>query len=280
MSFQFLVVPQWQGSSSTRALLLQDGAEAIKSDLPASNTKQVQVPIGAGESLGTGIRRFSAIQSVRDKFAEQLAEITEPVITIGGDCGCELAAIEHAMRRHPGRLALVWIDAHPDLNSPENSPSGAFHGMVLRAILDDIGPLSIQTPLETPKVVLVGVRSFDDAELEWAEAHQLARLEVEQFSATNLIELLSRTGCSSVYLHIDLDVLDPSEFNSVSFPEPFGLRVQDLIETIREVRRNFELAGAGICEFAPPDSSAAEGDLPTILRIIGALTSKVDKSPN
>ncbi|MGN6126684.1 MAG: arginase family protein, partial [Humibacter sp.] len=58
---RFLIVPQWQGSSSSRAMQLIDGATAIAGDLPASATTFVDVPMEAGESLGTGVHRLSSI---------------------------------------------------------------------------------------------------------------------------------------------------------------------------------------------------------------------------
>ena len=73
---------------------------------------------------------------------------------------------------------------------------------------------------------------------------------------------------------IDLDVLDPSEFEGLDSPVPFGLSASTLVELIRAVRVEFELAGAGITEFAPSSPANATTDLPTILRIIGALTAK------
>ncbi|RIJ25759.1 arginase family protein, partial [Clavibacter michiganensis subsp. insidiosus] len=58
MPASFVVVPQWQGSGSSRAMRLADGAEAIRGDLPASATHVVDVPVEAGESLGTGVLRY------------------------------------------------------------------------------------------------------------------------------------------------------------------------------------------------------------------------------
>ena len=115
---RFLVVPQWQGSPSSRAMHLIDGAEAIAGDLPRAATTRVEVPPSAGESLGTGIRRFSALAGVQAAMAESLASspAEEPVIVIGGDCGVAVPAIAHAAGRHD--LAVVWFDAHADLHDP------------------------------------------------------------------------------------------------------------------------------------------------------------------
>lgn len=276
MPTTFLVVPQWQGSGSTRALQLQDGAEAVRGDLPASRTVVVDVPFGAGEGLGSGVRRLTSIQAVRDQVAEALAELAHPdvVVTIGGDCGIDLAPIERANTAHPDDLAVVWLDAHADLNTPESSPSGAFHGMVLRTIAGDGFPSLVpDAPVPSSRIVLAGTRSLDEPEAQWIGEHGIRILPPAELTPEALGAAIEATGASAVYLHIDLDVLDPAEFASLGYPEPFGVTVSSLLDAIRAVTARFELAGASICEFAPSSPEAASDDLPTILRIIGALTT-------
>lgn len=279
MAITYLVVPQWQGSGSTRALQLQDGAMAILGDLPPSRTVSIGVPLGAGEGLGSGVRRLSSLQVVRDRMAEVLAGIPDAatpdvVVAIGGDCGIDLATVQHAHAAHPGDLAVVWLDAHPDLNTPESSPSGAFHGMVLRTILGEGFPSLVpDDPVPVGRVVLAGTRAFDEAEAAWVAEQGIRVLPPDELTADTLVAAIEGTGASAVYLHIDLDVLDPAEFSSLGYPEPFGVTTATLLESIRAVRGRFELAGAAICEFAPATPEAASDDLPTILRIIGALSS-------
>jgi arginase len=276
----FVVVPQWQGSGSSRAMRLADGAEAIRGDLPASATRVVEVPVEAGESLGTGIDRFASLLAVRTRQAAALeaasATATGPLVTVGGDCGVELASIAHAARAHPG-LAVVWLDAHADLNTPASSPSGAFHGMVLRAVLGE-GVDGLVLPVGTvtaDRVVLAGVRALDDAESDHADAQGIARLGVDAVGPEALVAAVRATGASDVYVHVDLDVLDPGGMSGVGYPEPFGLEVQAVTESIKALRRSFGLAGAGVTEFAPSSPGAAVEDMGTILRIIGALTGPV-----
>lgn len=274
MTLQFLVSAQWQGSGSTRALHLSDGANAIRGDLPASNTTVIDIPLGAGESLGSGVSRLSTIQAVRDRMAEALVKSRGTVVAIGGDCGIELAPVAHAHSAHPDDLALVWFDAHPDVNTPESSPSGAFHGMVLRSIFGEGFPsLALENPLPVSHVILAGTRALDEPEAEWVADRGIQVLRPEALTPDALVSALRATGAQHVYLHIDLDVLDPAEFSSLDFPEPFGVSLTTLLETIRAVTAEFTLAGAGICEFAPPTPDAAVDDLPSILRIVGALTA-------
>ena len=250
---------------------LVDGAEAIRGDLPSASTRVVDIPLEAGDSQGTGVHRLSSIAAVRDRLAETLALIDGPVITIGGDCGVELGAIGHLAGRD---VAVVWLDAHPDLNTPESSPSGAFNGMVLRTLLGD-GPATLvpATPLDPSRVVLVGTRAFDPDEDDYIAANAVRTLTADELSAEGLIAAVEATGATSVYIHIDLDVLDPADIAGLGYPEPFGVRASVLVESIRALVARFPLAGAGITVFAPASMDAAVDDMPTILRIVGALAS-------
>jgi len=247
---------------------LVDGALAIQGDLPASATTLIDVPLEAGDSRGTALPRLSSLEMVRDRQLAVLRELTSPAITIGGDCGVELAAVEHAMLRSPD-VAVLWFDAHPDLHTASSSASGAFTGMVLRALLGD-GELAPAVPLDPSRVILVGTRSVDDAEAEYLASSGITSVGLAD--AAQLVAAVAATGATSIYIHIDVDALDPAEFASKGDPVPFGFTVAELVALITAVRESFELVGAGITEFAPSSPETANDDLPTILRIIGALT--------
>ena len=250
---------------------LADGAEAIRGDLPASATHVVAVPSEAGTDEGSTVLRLSSLRQVRDAQLAALESISGLAITIGGDCGADLASVQHAAASNDA-MALVWIDAHADLNSPEESPSRAFHGMVLRTLLGD-GPEALLaiTPLSPQRVILAGTRSLDDGELAYIEAAGIPVIAPEALDIESLTAALSASGATSVYLHIDLDVLDPAEFGSVGYPEPFGVSLGRLLELIAAVKAALPLAGAAVTEFAPASPDAAADDIGSILRIIGAL---------
>jgi len=255
---------------------LLDGAEAIRGDLPASATREVEVPVEAGDSLETGIHRFSTLLLVRERMAIALRSVPDWALTIGGDCGVSLAAVEHAARQHPNDLAVVWLDAHPDLHTPETSPSGAFSGMVLRAIAGEgTDGLALDEASRVPleRVVIAGARDIDPAEEELMRVRGVTSFTVEQLDSPDaLVEAVARTGASQVYLHIDLDVLDPATLGGLADLYPFGLSVESLTALITALKARFGLAGATIASFAPVSPEDAIDDLPSILRIIGALT--------
>lgn len=271
----FLVVPQWQGSASSRAMRLVDGAEAIRGDLPSSATVTIEVPTEAGDTQDTGIRRYASVAATAERMREALVGRSEPVITIGGDCGVEFAAVGHAVRTAPGPVALLWLDAHPDASSPQTSPSGAFCGMVLSAVLGNgIGLLNAADDERVceERLVLAGVRSADPGELDRLLKRGARQLTVEALEPEALVAAIEATGAVSVYVHLDLDVLDPAELVGLFDPVPFGVPAARLVECLEAVRARFPLAGAGVTSFAPASPAAAVEDLSTILRLLGALS--------
>ena len=259
----FVVVPQWQGSPSSRAMRLAEGANALRGDLPPQATREVPVPLEAGDAQGTGIQRFSSLQLVRERLADTLRELDGPAVVIGGDCAVSDAAVRHAAERHP-EVALVWFDAQPDLNTPASSPSGASAGMVLRSLISE-------GPIAPTRVVLAGARSWDAEEERFAAAESIASLAADAVDGDALVAAVASTGADAVYLHVDLDVLDPAELRGLLDPEPFGVPAPALTAAIRALVERFPLAGATIASYAPTGPEDLADDGPTILRIIGAL---------
>lgn len=298
----FFVMPQWQGSASSRAMRLMEGAQLLRDDLPQSARVDVPVPLEAGDALGTPVARLSSLIRARDAARELLEKTAGTPIILGGDCASSLPGIEAAVRRHGSEnVAVLWCDAHPDLQHPSTSPSGAASGMALRhALGDGAEDLRSAHPITASRLLLVGTRDTDPEEAEELTRLGISPLRLREFEAHKALideipdqaastsaatdvatagerlagELLARaSGATHVYVHIDLDVLDPAEFASVHAPVPFGLQIVELTTMLRVVLAALPLAGASISEFAPGSASTADDDLPTVLRILGALTS-------
>jgi arginase len=266
VTLRFLLVPQWQGSPSPRAMRLAEGVAALRTDLPSSATTEIAVPLEAGDDQGTGIARYSSLRLVRDRITAALADVDGPAVIVGGDCAVSAAGIEAAVLRHPD-ACVVWFDAHPDLNSPDSSPSGAFSGMVLRAAID-------AGEIAASRVVLAGARSWDVGERAFADEVGLRSLTVDELAdAAALVDAVDATGADAVYLHIDLDVLDPADLDGLLDPEPFGLAAPALVAAIKALRARFPLAGASLSAYAPSaaDTEQAADDAATILRVVAAL---------
>ncbi len=267
---RFLVVPQWQGSPAARAMLLLDGAEAIAGDLPRAACTRIDVPVEAGDAQETGIRRFSALARVQGAVLEALAKDAEPALIVGGDCGVAVPGVAYAAARDSD-LAVLWFDAHADLHTVDTSPSGALGGMALRAATGD-GPLACGPVIEPGRIVLAGAREFDPAEAAWVDATGVTSLPASALADADAVaDAVVATGASAVYIHVDLDVLDPATMTGVGLPVPFGVQPSELTAAIAAVRARLPLAGSSIAGFAPASAAAAVDDLGTILRVLGAL---------
>ena len=177
----------------------------------------------------------------RDTLAEQSAALAaalpERPLVLGGCCCSHVGAVSGLAARG-GRLAVVWIDAHGDLNTPESSPSGNAWGMPLRMLLDD-GVVAAED------VALVGARNLDPPE--------------EQFMReTGIDDSIQRAlaGAEVVYVALDVDVLDPGEAD-VFMPEPDGASVDEIEATLRDVVTRARLAGMGVTGGVRADRNVA-----------------------
>jgi arginase len=215
------------------------------------------------------VRRLSALLRVRELVGEKMAtDADQQTVLIGGDCSVTVFALSALDLTD---TAVLWCDAHPDLNDPSTSPSGAFSGMALRAILGDgETQLALAPALPPERIVLLGARSIDESESD--PLSRLTTLASEDAQDADAVAAaIHATGAARVWVHIDVDVIDPAEFEGVSEAAPFGISTGALVSAIKRVRADFPLAGATISGFAPRSPADAVRDMGAILRLIGAV---------
>lgn len=263
----FVVVPQWQGSASSRAMRLIDGALAIAGDLPRSATTIVAAPEEAGDALGTGVRRLSALRAAARAHAEAARPATGRVVTIGGDAGVGTVAALHGAGEGS---AVLWLSAQPSLHDVESSPTGAYASMAARALVDPaIPPLGASTVLPATHVVIAGARDAAPAEIAAADALGVTLLPTVEIEP--IVAAISAARPSSLHIHVGVDVLDPAAIAGVTDPVPFGPDAAALIGAIRAARETAPAGSASLTGFSPATPDAAADDMGTLLRIIGAL---------
>jgi arginase family enzyme len=159
---------------------------------------------------------------------ELAAELPERPLVLGGCCCTHIGAIEALAARH-GRIGLLWLDAHGDLNTPQTSPSGNEWGMPLRTLLDT-------GAVRPENVALVGARNLDPPEEEFIAASGLG-LGPDAIAA-------ALDDTAGAYIAVDFDAFDESE--AVSFmPEPDGLRVAEVEQLLASVRERTSVLGLG-----------------------------------
>jgi arginase len=152
-------------------------------------------------------------------------------LILGGCCCSHVGAVEGLAARH-GHVAVLWLDAHGDLNTSETSPSGNEWGMPLRMLLD-------RGTVAAADVVVWGARNLDPPEVEFIAAAGIG---------DEPDHLLDRAA--AVYVALDCDVFDPEEL-AVFMPEPGGPSLGDLEQLLARVKESGKLVGLGLTGLAP-----------------------------
>jgi arginase len=176
--------------------------------------------------------------------------LPERPVVLGGCCCAHIGAIEGLATRFD-RLAVVWLDAHGDLNTPATSTSGNAWGMPLRMLLDS-GTISSED------TALVGARNLDPPEEEFIAANGI------HFGERYLAAALD--GADGVYVAFDGDVLDPAEEIASFMPEPGGLTLAETAAILKQVASKKPVAGIGLTGLAPDP-----GNAPALVRLCGAV---------
>jgi arginase len=248
-------VPQRQGAVVPRSRLLPDAClelAQLVGDIAYIRPYVVPVASSLSPEVDGVVNRAELIANRTAQLAALEAPLG-PVLTIGGDCGVEVAPIGVARFRYGENLGVLWFDAHPDLNTPATSPSGAFHGMALRALFGEGDPQFVASPaLRRGNAVLVGARSIDDGER----------------AALDLVGAEGVPG-ECVYVHVDLDVLDPAEFGGACYPEPGGLSIAEVAAAIEAIP--VPVIGAGVTECATTDRDELLALTPILTALVARL---------
>lgn len=176
--------------------------------------------------------------SLEEQTLALALDLPERPLVLGGCCCAHVGAVEALSARY-GRIALVWLDAHGDLNTPETSPSGNLWGMPLRMLLDS-------GAVDAGDVALVGARNLDPPEEAFIASSGLHAGEAGLDAALE--------GTGGVYVAFDADVLRPGEVASF-MPEPGGLSLDEAETVLRRVSDAAPVLGAGFSAFLPEEAN-------------------------
>ncbi|MGF1626475.1 MAG: arginase family protein [Alphaproteobacteria bacterium] len=183
-------------------------------------------------------------------------------VTLGGDNSgtighyAGLAAALPATRP----FGLIWIDAHPDANSWESSPSRSAHGMVVATVTGH-GPEVLPAPppgtIPPAAVAMLGIRSVDPGEQRFIASHDIHATTAMEAAAQGIAAALARavgivrTDTAGFALSIDLDAIDPAQAPGVAFPEADGLDADALCAALAGIGHEPGFLALEISEFAP-----------------------------
>lgn len=258
-----LVVPDWQaGNNPVYAL----GAKILAAIAPESPEQvTVKVPLGKGDSPKQGnVNHQEVIKNNLVKTKQAIArQEPERIITLGGNCLVSQAPVDYLNGHYSGKLGVVWLDAHPDISNPRIFDNE--HAMVVANLLQMGDPAFnqlVDNPLTDRQVFYAGLQTptageqdlLDQAGIEYKGHQELSLAAVKDWACQNRFDRL--------YLHFDIDVLNPLSFYATYFNNPAlkdvpgnaakgtaGLAA--VVNFIQGLNQNFDLVGMTIAEYMP-----------------------------
>ena len=188
-------------------------------------------------------------ESLAEQTLALASSLPDRPLVLGGCCCAHVGAVE-GLAQGEDMLAVVWIDAHGDLNTPTSSPSGNAWGMPLRMLIDD-------GAVAAGNVALVGSRALDPPEVDFIERSGV-------HSGAGAVER-ALASTDAVYVALDCDAIEPGELE-VFMPEPDGLGLDELEGVLRDVAARRRIAGAGLTGLV-----GARENEPKLVRLCSAL---------
>lgn len=203
-------------------------------------------------------------QRVYQQTSQSLSEGALPIV-IGGDhslaAGSVGASADFAIERG-GRLGVLWIDAHGDMNTPASTTSGNVHGMPLAALvgtepaeLSSIGRNSPKVLAE--HVVLIGIRNLDEAEkkqIRAAKVHVFTMKDIDRHGIAVVMKRalkIATTGTTGLHVSFDLDACDPSIAPGVGTPVKGGLDYREAHMVMEMIADSGRMTALDLVEVNP-----------------------------
>lgn len=264
-----LIYPQWQGGmvdhwmpdipaeDASRGYYL--GAQLLNFLAPESSQETIEIPVSLDindRQTDKGVSARRVILKQTKAALEKLCETNpEKIVTLGGECSVSVVPFTFLAGKYPDDVAIVWIDAHPDVNLPYDNYKG-YHPMALTACLgmgDEEIIRTLPGRYDASRALIVGVRSWDDGMKERQKELGIKGLSPEEVAedSSAILEWLKSTGVSKVVIHFDLDVLDPAEIIAGVGVEPDGMKINEVVRVINDIASEYDLVGLTVAEPMP-----------------------------
>ncbi len=259
-----IINPQWQGIG--RKNPVPQGAEYIASLI--NHLAPEIIPLNTDDLITEEkVKGLPQITSVTDTVIARI-QATKPkkIFTCGGDCSSDYAQMSYLNDLYKGEMGVIWIDAHADLNTPDSSPSGNFHGMTLRCLTGegpDIMTGKIFKALSPAQISFSGLRDLDAEEIQYLDEHNIPVYSVDQTRAGALKN--APLPGKYLYVHVDIDSLDQSVFNDCATPTSDGFALDELTAMIKDLLARYTVIGASMTEYGPHEPDAASHIIKTLL---------------
>ena len=249
-----LLISQWQGGGQDKSTYL-GGIEIRDKYMQDVIIREVKISMEDICEIKNNIRGYSCIYD-QLKQAKDIIEGFSPktIFTVGGGCDVDIIPLTYLNKVYNNEITILWFDAHADLHTPETSESHLFYGMPLRLALGE-GDKSIikllGSKIQKSQLMMLGTREIDKAEKQFINDNFINVLTCNAIEndLNNVIGRIKAIGNKKLYLHLDLDVVEPTEFPYVPVPAKDGLKLTVFATLISELHKNFEIVGLGMYEY-------------------------------
>ncbi|KAF1984394.1 Ureohydrolase [Aulographum hederae CBS 113979] len=194
-----------------------------------------------------GMKKPKAVSAVTRKLCDQVYEHSRAgkfVLTLGGDHSIAIGTVAgtaKATKERLGRdIALIWVDAHADINTPETSESGNIHGMPVAFLTglakekkeDVFGWIKEEHMISLKKLVYIGLRDIDRGEKQILRAHGVRAFSMHDIDRHGIGKVMDMAlgwiGTDTpIHLSFDVDALDPQWAPSTGTPVRGGLTLRE-----------------------------------------------------
>jgi arginase len=222
----------------------------------------VRAPVPEAVSEGDPTARYleqimQACDRIAGRVAQAAVEGCLPLV-LGGDHSLAMGSLGGMARVH-GPGAVLWIDAHGDLNRPSTSPTGNVHGMPLAAAFGVAGDPFTTDAYPVPSITraaLVGIRSLDPGERDLIaelDAKVFTMSEIDRFGLERAIDesLAYLDGASFLHVSLDLDAVDPMFAPGVGTPVRGGLSYREAHLALELIAASGRLDSLDVVEVNP-----------------------------
>lgn len=174
-------------------------------------------------------------------------------IVFSGNCNAAAVGVISGLKNDCG---VIWFDCHGDFNTPETTIGGYLDGMALSMITGECwAQLTASVPGFKPvpenKVVVMGARDLDPLEEQRLQASYVTLISADKLKEKHYVVENDLVEMQSVYLHIDLDVIDPAYVKVNTYAKPGGLFPETLYEIVSIIKKRYKISGIGFTSYDP-----------------------------
>lgn len=182
-------------------------------------------------------------------------------VVLSGDCNAAIGVLGGLAQAGCNAPGILWFDAHGDLNTPETSTTGFLDGMALAAATGrchDVlrGAARLEPPVAESRVVLAAIRDLDPAEREHLAHAPLRAVTADAMRRDGAQAMAGpfeslHADASDLYIHLDLDALDPSEAPAAGYRVPGGISANTLAAVLRAAASRFRVRALTVANYDP-----------------------------